>query len=361
MLRELGLIRYRCFERFALEVPESRNTLIIGKNGSGKSTLAQGLNLLSLAAREPQTATHLANSLVTPIDPNGTIFMVGADLGGQRVDYFLSLQPSSAAGRLEILFEQLFVDSLEFFHRAGREITYWKPGVGWNNIASAEVPVLALAPDSPEIEVFNQLRSWLKRVIVISPAPQQIGEFAEDGVQSLGVHGEHLASFYQSLIATKPRAYEIFINKLRAFIPGVVETDSVSFPGGRKLVRVIFGRDQKLTIPLKELSDGEKMYFLAATLIAAQDVDGPFTIFWDEPDHYLSLDAIQTFIQALRQTKGQFIATSHNAETINAFATDEILVLQRENYLSEPTMKRVSELDYGRDLVQALRLGEVYE
>ena len=72
------------------------------------------------------------------------------------------------------------------------------------------------------------------------------------------------------------------------------------------------------------------------------------------------LSEIGDFATDLRKAfraKGQFVATSHNAETIRKFSDENTLVLTRRTHL-EPTQARsLASMGYSGDLIGSLIAG----
>jgi ABC-type sugar transport system ATPase subunit len=96
---------------------------------------------------------------------------------------------------------------------------------------------------------------------------------------------------------------------------------------------------------------------ICALVVAANVAYGPLVCFWDEPDTYLSLSEVGHFVVALRkafQSSGQFIATSHNPEAIRRFSDENTVYLSRKSHLEPTVARKLSELQIGGDLVDAL-------
>lgn len=110
-----------------------------------------------------------------------------------------------------------------------------------------------------------------------------------------------------------------------------------------KSLIIQFSNDNRtLNLPFERLSDGEKCFLICALVLAANQAYGPLFCFWDEPDNYLALSEVGHFVTALRTAfhdSGQFVATSHNPETIRAFSDDNTFVHSRKSHL-EPTVIR---------------------
>jgi predicted ATPase len=171
------------------------------------------------------------------------------------------------------------------------------------------------------------------------------------------------AAWFSGLLASAPSAYSKIDEYLKLVMPDlkdiknpVVGTDS------RRLV-VQFSNDQgSVSLPFKDLSDGEKCFMICALVLAANDAYGPLLCFWDEPDNYLALSEVGHFVLALRtafQSGGQFIATSHNPEAIRRFSDENTLVLFRKSHLEPTIVRPLDQLQVSGDLIDALVRGDV--
>ncbi len=131
----------------------------------------------------------------------------------------------------------------------------------------------------------------------------------------------------------------------------------------RSLVVQFSSGQSSFSLPFGDLSDGEKCFVIGGLTIAANEAYGPICCFWDEPDNYLSLSEVGHVVLALRRTfesRGQFIATSHNPEAIRRFSEENTLVLNRKNHFEPTTIRPLSELQLGGDIIDALILGDVF-
>jgi predicted ATPase len=126
---------------------------------------------------------------------------------------------------------------------------------------------------------------------------------------------------------------------------------------------VRFEKNQKsLNIDFKDLSDGEKCFFLCAVVLAANRYYGPLFCFWDEPDNYLSISEVGHFVMALRRSfkaSGQLLTTSHNGEAIRKFSSENTFVLDRKNHLEPTLIRPLSEISAGENLIDSLILGDI--
>jgi predicted ATPase len=117
-----------------------------------------------------------------------------------------------------------------------------------------------------------------------------------------------------------------------------------------------------LSVYFKDLSDGEKCFFLCAVVLAANKYYGPLFCFWDEPDNYLSLSEVGHFVTTLRRTfsnTGQILVTSHNPEAIRKFSNENTLVLDRKSHLEPTLIRLLNDIPIKGDLVDALIRGDM--
>lgn len=102
---------------------------------------------------------------------------------------------------------------------------------------------------------------------------------------------------------------------------------------------------------------------ICALVLAGNAAYGPVFCFWDEPDSHLAISEVGHFVLALRKSfehRGQFIATSHNEETIRKFSDENTLVLYRNNHLEPPMVRPLGELQINGDLVSALIRDDIH-
>lgn len=124
-------------------------------------------------------------------------------------------------------------------------------------------------------------------------------------------------------------------------------------PGYRSLELEFSKGTANLVVPFSELSSGEKCYFVGALVLAAKESGGASFCFWDEPDSHWALSEVGDLTIALRKAfgvGGQFIATSHNPETIRHFSLDNTLLLYRRSHLAPTQVRPLSELEVSGDV-----------
>ena len=97
-------------------------------------------------------------------------------------------------------------------------------------------------------------------------------------------------------------------------------------------------------------------------VLAMNATQEPLFCFWDEPDNYIALNEVGHFVMALRssyQSQGQFLATSHNEETIEHFGRENTLYVYRNSHQNPTRSRWADELDIAGDFVNALILDDI--
>lgn len=377
MLQRLYAHNFRCFENFEFSIKSAPSSLLIGRNGSGKSTLAEVLSLFQQIGRGTSRLKQLVNSRDFSCGRNQLPMRLEleAALADRIYSYSLSLELPEGFQELRVLEEALRVDGTVLYSRKQAEVALNTRGVGvtgndaqfrvdWHQVA---LPLIQQRNDSDPLHVF---REWLGRMVILAPQPRQInGESTTETLQPLS-NGSNFADWLAGILGQYPAAYATIDTYLRDVFPDLHDfrNEVVGSESKRLLVNFVRDNSPQLTLRFDDLSDGEKCFFLCATILAANRAYGPLFCFWDEPDNYLSPHEVGHLIIALRsafQSKGQIVMTSHNEEAILKFSNENTWVLNRKSHL-EPTQIRSleqlrNELNFDGDLTHALISGELFE
>ncbi len=360
-------------------MPVSRQSslLLLGDNGAGKTTVGFALEILQKIAR----GANRVGQLVAPEDlawGRSRVpmrFEVEAELDGAVYEYVLALELPEHFKELRVREEKLTVGGDSVYTRAAAEV----------RLAGREVPRAGRGPASPEESEAQfridwhlvalpivQARSandplavfkdWLARMLILRPVPSLItGESSKETLQP-NTQVTDFGAWFSGILANTPAAYTDIEEYLRQLMPDLKDIKNPLIgKDSRSLVVAFSNETGSMSLPFKDLSDGEKCFMICSLVLAAARRYGPLVCFWDEPDNHLAPSEVGHFVMALRrafQSGGQFIATSHNPEAIRSFSEENTLVLYRRSHL-EPTVVRVrSELPSDGDFVGALIRGE---
>ncbi|MGA1263684.1 MAG: AAA family ATPase [Prochlorothrix sp.] len=365
MLQRLYVHNFRCLENFELSLEDRSSTLLIGKNGTGKSTLASVLALFQSLGRGVNRVGHLLGSQDFSPDRADLPmrFAVVVQLQGQQYQYDLAVELPPKFRELRVLEEQLSVAGEPLYTRQEAQVTLTARSQGaqffvdWHLIA---LPVIQAQSETDPLHIF---RTWLARMIILAPIPSLItGESQQETLEPQR-DASNLGDWFSGLLSRYPAAYGPIDQYLRSILPDFRDIQNEVISKESRSMKVRFSKSERsLSLDFKNLSDGEKCFFLCAVVLAANQYYGPLFCFWDEPDNYLSLSEVQHFVRSLRQSfrdGAQLLATSHHEETIRTFSQENILFLDRKSHLEPTLIQPLHQLEIHGDLVDNLILGDV--
>jgi predicted ATPase len=381
VIRRLYVHNFRCLENFELPISGKSSALLIGNNGTGKTTVGYALEILQKIAR----GTNRVGELVKPKDISRARtdvpmrFEIEIESATHIYEYSLALEYPEGFRELRVLDEKLTVDKRSIYSRDRADVrlhrtqdviggtslgsgitqpTYAQFRMDWHLVA---LPVVQERSSNDPLFIFKQ---WLARMLIIRPIPSLIfGNSEDSGTLQPNPSVTDLGAWFSGLIAYAPSAYSKIDEYLKQVMPDLKDLKNpVVGQDSRSLYVQFSNKQESVTLPFGDLSDGEKCFVICALVLAANDAYGPVFCFWDEPDNYLALSEVGQFVLALRrafQSGGQFVATSHNAEAIRRFSEENTLVFSRKSHLEPTVVRPLSELQVGGDLVSALIRGDV--
>lgn len=367
VIRRLYFHNFRCLENFELPISGQSSALLIGKNGSGKTTVGLALEILQKIAR----GTNRISDLIQPKDfacgrtDVPIRFQIEVELGGKVYSYDIAFELPKDFKELRVLEEKLAVDGLSVYSREVAQVHLAKTSkekeakflIDWHMVA---LPIIQEYSTTHPLSVF---KTWLSRMLILRPTPTLIlGESNTETLQP-NTPVTNFAAWFSGLLALEPAAYTKIDEYLKQLMPDLKDIKNPTIGKDSRSLTVQFSNKQgSLSIPFEDLSDGEKCFMICALVLVANEVSGPVLCFWDEPDNYLAPSEVGHFVIGLRkafQSGGQFVATSHNPETIRRFSERNTLVLHRNSHLEPTIVRPLSELKVSGDLVSALLRGDV--
>ncbi|MDX2273276.1 MAG: AAA family ATPase [Cyanobacteriota bacterium] len=364
MLQRLYVHNFRCLENFEFSLREMSSALLIGRNGAGKSTIASSLELFQSIGR----GVNRVRQLVQPKDfsPNRSNvpirFEIEVLIKNKLYKYMLALELPEDFRELRVFEEQLLVSGKSVYSRKEAQVTLTSRNpeaqflMDWHLIA---LPVIQEQSETDPLCIF---RTWLARMIILAPIPSLITGDSQGETLEPKRDGSNFGEWFSGLLSRYPAAYTEIKKYLQVVMPDISDIQNQSVSRNFKSTIVSFEKnDRNFTIEFKDLSDGEKCFFLCAVVLAANKHYGPLFCFWDEPDNYLSLSEVGHFIVSLRRSfknSGQLLATSHNQEAIRKFSSENTFLLDRKSHLEPTLIRSLSEVSISGDLIDSLILGD---
>jgi len=363
MIQRLYVHNFRCLENFELTLKGMPSALLNGKNGTGKSTIAKALEIFQAISR----GTNRVRDLVMLKDfTRGRSdvpmrFEIEVLLDENLYKYILAFESPEKFREIRVFEEQLLVSGYPIYSRKEAQVTLHSSAnnreseflVDWHLVA---LPVIQEQSKTDPLRIF---KTWLARTIILAPIPSLMTGDSNGETLEPNREGSNFGEWISGLLSRYPAAYTQVDKYLRGI--GVMrdiqdfQNELIGKDSKSMIVR-FDANNANLIVDFKDLSDGEKCFFLCAVVLAANKSYGPLFCFWDEPDNYLSLSEIGHFVTSLRrsfQDSSQILVTSHNPEAIRKFSDENTFLLDRKSHL-EPTLVRLLiDLSVKGDLVDA--------
>lgn len=367
MLQRLYVHNFRCLENFELTTKNLPSALLIGKNGAGKSTIATALEVIQSIGRGINRVGQLVKSKdFTRGRYNVPIrFEVEVLLNQTLYKYVLALELPDNFKELRVLEEQLIVSGKPIYSREKAQVNLYTSSqnseakflVDWHLVA------LPIIQEQSETDPLRLFKTWLSRMIILAPMPSLMSGGSNGETLEPNKEASNFGEWMSGLLSRYPAAYAQIDKYLREVMPDIQDFQNEQIGKDSKSMIVRFeNNNENLSVDFKDLSDGEKCFFLCAVVLASTKSYGPLFCFWDEPDNYLSLSEVGHFVASLRssfKSSGQILATSHNEEAIRKFSNENTFILDRKSHLEPTLIRLISEIPIAGDLVDALIRGDI--
>lgn len=366
MIQELYVHNFRCLENFKLTLKGKSSSLLIGKNGSGKTTIAAALEIFQKIGRGINQAGFLIN-LSDFTRGNTTVpmrFQLDVCIDKKNYTYSLAFEYSESPSGMRVSEEVIYVNGKPIYSRELATITLHKESpaafpIDWHLVA---LPLI----QTNQGDELHVLQSWLAKMIILSPIPSQIMNGSSFAGLGLERYGSNFVAWLTDLLTAYPAAYSEIDKYVKGIMPDFdsLQSQPVAWGGQYNLRNIIVHFKQEpagFSVQFNQLSDGEKCFFLCATVIAANKYV-PCFCFWDEPDNYLAISEVGYFITELRRTfktNGQILVTSHNIQAIEKFSDENTFVLDRKSHLEPTLCKLLEDIPRTEDLISALICGDI--
>ena len=368
MIQRFYVHNYRCLDNFVLPIGGLSSALLIGANGAGKSNVGFALEILQKIGR----GNNRVGSLLWPRDishgkkEEPVRLEITVELKGVRFEYVLAFELPTGFQELRVLDERLMVDGQVKFSRKVAEVQLPKAdgspggstGFDWHLVW---LPVMQSRSENDPVHVF---REWLARMIILRPYPLHIDGNSTTETLYPNTEVTNLGDWWTGITRRVPRAYGVIDEILRRVMPDLkdIQNPPVAKEAHSLVVQFDGEPSPPPPVPFELLSDGEKCMVIWALTMAANEAYGPVFCFWDEPDNYLAISEVGNFTTDLRkafQAGGQFVATSHNSESIRRFSDENTFILYRRSHAEPTQIRPLAEIEYAGDLIGALTRGEI--
>ena len=367
MLKKIYIHQYRCLQNFEINLSALNSALLLGKNGSGKSTIFDAVELLQKIGRGVSSISDLIKeedfSFAERQKPIS--IEVEAELQEQHYIYTLEVEFPENFHTPKIKKEILKVDGREILVREGGKTSLHQSKeftLDWHHIG---LPLIFNTSENGSIATFKE---WLGRMIVLSPWPASFASISKQQTPYLDRQATNITDWVRYILAESPSLYNKISEFLKQRMP---DFDIFSFETTGKNERELvftFHSDagQKFSLGFGQLSDGEKIYFLTAAVLAAISAKIPVLCLWDEPDNFIALREISHFITAFRKefenhlNGSQLLISTHNPRVINEFSSHNTFILSRASHMQPTRLLLLQDKEYlSPSVVDAFENGEL--
>lgn len=332
MIRSLYIDNYKCFSNFKLQLDKLPCSMIIGGNGSGKSTVSEVLSLFGAIGRGKADINDIMpRYAISALKAERRLSTITLEIeigDANRIwQYSLCVEPNMIS--YQIVSEKLTLGEMVLFDRANLRLS------------NTVVALAVVSDEDSEKQHIADLRSMLASIYVLRPVPQLMGASVDtDTRYFLNADASNFASWLPSVMAHDNNAYSAFSEYLQCVFSDFANVAIVNTTVDGRIFSIGFKTSvagEVISLGFDRLSDGEKCQFIAASLIALNAHVSNLTVFWDEPDNYITTSEVVYLLPALCnsfQKRGQLIVSSHSREAITTFGESEIICFKRTNHHS---------------------------
>jgi len=366
MLKRLYIHNFKCLQNFELDLTDLSTALLLGKNGSGKTTIFDAIELF-------QKIGHGITPLKDLIDESSFNFNntklpihLELDVVIERKNYSYKLVIEFPEGFIHprVKSEILSINNKSILTRDGGQTVFQNSThflLDWHHIG---LPLISVRSEIEPLAIF---RNWLRNIIILSPLPRHFVDLSKRESSIIFREAENIIDWVRWLLSSNPSLYPVIYDFLK------IRMDDLEFfrfenlgRDDRKLVFTFTDGENSKIIDFSQLSDGEKVFFVTAVVIAGQKNNPTILCLWDEPDNFISLVEVNHFISEFRRAfesstnQPQLLITSHNERVVNNFSNHNIFVVSRSSHLLPTRIKLLKNIDYSSStIVDAYDNGEL--
>jgi predicted ATPase len=341
MINHLYVDNFKCFTHF--EWNPGSLSLLLGDNGSGKSSLFDVVEILRdfITNRSDSRYAFPATTLTAWEKRFEQTFVLGIAGNGGQYTYRLVIQHTPDRLKNQIQLETLFFDETMLYRYEENEATLFLDDGSEGAVFPFDGTRSAIGtiPERNDNTRLTWFRKRLERVYIVSAIPSLMQGSASD--EALGPE-RNLSNYVSWLLHLNndPKWMHRLMQSLGEVLDGFIGIKFITFGNSVKELRFNFDYSDSNTqkkpfeIPFQHLSDGQRCLSALYTFLNVLE-DHEVSLFWDEPDNYVSLREMQPFVRTLEdlveENGRQCILISHHPELINRLSAEYGYAMYRES------------------------------
>lgn len=298
---------------------------MVGESGSGKTVLFEAIRQLNLIARGGSAAA--AYGVWSEVDVSELAITIEFP-DGKLATYEVKVRQIGLIAT--VISECLSVGRTKFLWREGLAFVFAQDGLredlsGYQkySIQASDFALGAVRVEGVGDPIVG-VKGHLLNAWMLSPDPNAMTSALDQPVPWDDVVCRCLASYFVTRQQVLPELYGAVLANVVGDFPNIsgfsVETNNF---GGRYLA-VHRSDDSTLRgMPVESLSQGEKIFLLAAFVSAVNLLSGPIICFWDSPLNWLGKSAGARLVQLLDRSfhkQGQMVVFSSEREEIKCMS-----------------------------------------
>ncbi len=356
MIKKIFIDNFRCFSNFELHLDEL--TLLIGSNGSGKSSVLDVIyatrRLLSGSAKLTDPDIFPYETLTRWQNRKIQIFEFEVLIENTLFNYRLEVEHEEKNRKARVKSETLSAQGYPLFEFKRGDVQLFRDNSSKGPKFSAEWSESALArvPSRDDNIQLTRFLEYMRNVFVCGLYP--MGFLAESKTEDSILYrdGSNFSSWYRHVVQERQELVPEFNNSIKDLINGFVSIRLERIGLETRVFILIFEHEgQRYELNLSEISDGQRALLALYALINLTLGQGN-TIFFDEPDNYISLKEIQPWLTTLSDACGslvpQAVICSHHPEIIDYLSVDNAILLKiEESGLITPKRVELINVDGG--------------
>lgn len=344
MLTRIHIDNYKCLTNFDLRLDNL--TLLAGANGCGKSAIFEVMGKLrDFACDWRVDKLFLADDLTRWTTKREQRFELEFSVDGGVFIYQLAIEHKPNHRGAHITSERLLHNTKPVLSSCDRKLQLYQDDDSQGSAYPFGQHRSALATESDErlYSRLHQFRDLVCGFQALSLAPSLIDSGSKDESDVLIADGTNFAAWYRGQILNDPHQLQRATLRLAEILPGFVGLKLSSRIGDyRELLATFSSGDDEPShsYSFAQLSDGQRALIVLYSLVFATVPDSsddsgniPRTLFFDEPDNYVTLPELQPWLAELEDGAGdtlpQVVLISHHPEAID-FLADNTVWLARE-------------------------------
>lgn len=339
MLKRLYIDNYKCLVNFEF-IPQ-RTQLLLGSNGAGKSTVFDVLWILRqlISGENKISQLPFSSGLTSWERREEQTFELEVEGNGGTYEYQLIVQHKRESRQCRILAESLSFDDKPLLNFADGGITIYREDgrVGAQFTFDWGQSSFATLLDRQDNRLHRWFRDWVGRLQVVRANPFDMVSQTDQENERLNANMTNFASWYRHLIQERPDLIELVRQSLAEVWEGFqgirLETAGPNVRILKVTLRSTSGGEGNYEVVFGDLSDGQRVLIALYTLLRFSERTTIPLVCIDEPDNFVSLTEIQTWLmgmcQAVEDHGSQVLFISHHPELINYLAPQDAVVLRR--------------------------------